>query len=220
MTAKYVVGIDLGTTHSALASAPASGEARPAVMTVPQLVAAGSVAARALLPSFVYFAHEGEGAQALPWDAKRTFAVGEHARARGADAPTRVIASAKSWLVHPTVDRRSGILPQSAPDDVEKISPVEASWRILEHLSEAWDAAHPDAKLADQDVVLAVPASFDVGARELTVEAALAAGIDTLTPALVRSATRFSGCRRVFNPMRSCRSATRWASSARSAAAH
>jgi len=181
MSARFVVGIDLGTTHSALASAPAEGEARPTPMLVPQLVAAGSVEARPLLPSFVYFAHESEGAQALPWDAKRTFAVGEHARARGADAPARVIASAKSWLVHPTLDRRSGILPMNAPEDVEKISPVEASWRLLEHLGEAWDAAHADARLAEQDVVLAVPASFDAGARELTVEAALAAGIESLT---------------------------------------
>lgn len=182
MTAKHVVGIDLGTTHSALAHAPLDdAKARPIVMAIPQLVAAGTIEEKPLLPSFVYFAHQDEGAQALPWDAARTFAVGEHARARGADAPARVIASAKSWLVHPSVDRRSGILPQGAPDDVEKISPVEASWRLLEHLSEAWDAAHADAKLAEQEVILTVPASFDAGARELTVEAALAAGIDKLT---------------------------------------
>jgi hypothetical protein len=94
-----------------------------------------------------------------------------------------VIASAKSWLSHPGVDRRAGILPAGAPDDIEKISPVEASWRYLEHLSEAFDArfgAQGD-RLAEQDVVITVPASFDAGARELTVEAARAAGIEKLT---------------------------------------
>ncbi len=178
---RYAVGIDLGTTHSALAVAPLDDErARPEVLEVLQLVARGQVEARPLLPSFVYFAHASEGPQALPWDAARTFAVGELARSRGVDAPARVIASAKSWLSHPTVDRRAGILPPGAPEDVEKISPVEASWRILEHLQEAFDARFGggDAALAAQDVVITVPASFDASARELTVEAALAAGVE------------------------------------------
>jgi len=180
---RFAVGIDLGTTHCALAVAPLEGAGAPEVMGVPQLVAPGEVEARSLLPSFLYFAHESEGAQALPWDADRRFVVGEHARARGADAPARVIASAKSWLSHPTVDRRAGILPLGAPDDIEKISPVETSWRYLEHLSEAFDARYGggDAALANQEVVVTVPASFDASARELTVEAALAAGIEKLT---------------------------------------
>jgi hypothetical protein len=180
---RFAVGIDLGTTHCALAVALLEGAGAPEVMGVPQLVAPGEVEARSLLPSFLYFAHESEGAQALPWDAGRRFAVGEHARARGADAPARVIASAKSWLSHPTVDRRAGILPLGAPDDIEKISPVETSWRYLEHLSEAFDARYGggDAALANQEVVVTVPASFDASARELTVEAALAAGIEKLT---------------------------------------
>jgi molecular chaperone DnaK (HSP70) len=180
---RFAVGIDLGTTHCALAVAPLEGEGTPEVMAVPQLVAPGQVEGRALLPSFLYFAHESEGPQALPWDAERRFVVGEHARSRGVDAPARVIASAKSWLSHPTVDRRAGILPLGAPEDVEKISPVETSWRYLEHLSEAFDACHGggEAALANQEVVVTVPASFDASARELTVEAALAAGIEKLT---------------------------------------
>jgi hypothetical protein len=180
---RFAVGIDLGTTHCALAVAPLEGEGKPEVMVVPQLVAQGQVEARPLLPSFLYFAHESEGVEALPWDAERRFAVGEHARTRGVDAPARVIASAKSWLSHPTVDRRAGILPLGAPEDVEKISPVETSWRYLEHLSEAFDARYGggDAALAKQEVVVTVPASFDPSARELTVEAALAAGIEKLT---------------------------------------
>ena len=186
---KYVIGIDLGTTHSALAFAelgkdPASA-AKPAVLDVPQLVAHGEIEGKPLLPSFLYFAHASEGPQALPWDASRAFAVGEYARTRGTDAPARLIASAKSWLCHPTVDRRSGILPLGAPEDVEKISPVETSWRFLEHLGEAWDqrfAQEDKAEaFAQQEIVLTVPASFDPSARELTVEAALAAGIEKLT---------------------------------------
>ena len=186
---RFAVGIDLGTTHCALAIAPLE-EARdaragnmPSVLDVPQLVARGQIEAQPLLPSFLYFAHETDGPQALPWDAERRFAVGEYARARGADAPARVIASAKSWLSHPSVDRRAGILPLSAPEDIEKVSPVEASWRYLEHLQEVFDTRFGggDAALASQDVVITVPASFDASARELTVEAAIAAGIERPT---------------------------------------
>jgi len=181
---RYAVGIDLGTTHTALAFAPLEGEGeRPEIMDVPQIVAPGELEARPLLPSFLYFAHESEGPQALPWEAERRFAVGEYARARGVDAPARVIGSAKSWLSHPTIDRRAGILPIGAPEDIEKISPVEASWRYLEHLTEAFDARFGggESALANQEVVLTVPASFDASARELTVEAAIAAGIEKLT---------------------------------------
>jgi hypothetical protein len=179
---RFAVGIDLGTTHCALAFAPLD-DGEPEVMAVPQLVAHGEIEARSLLPSFLYFAHESEGAQALPWESERTFVVGEHARNRGVDAPARVIASAKSWLSHPTIDRRAGILPIGAPEDIELISPVEASWRYLEHLTEVFDARFGggDSALANQDVVVTVPASFDAAARELTVEAAIAAGIEKLT---------------------------------------
>ncbi len=184
MTAKFVVGIDLGTTHSALAWAPIDVEnATVEVLSIPQLVTPTSVEPRPLLPSFLYFAHESEGAlaAAAPGYASRTFAVGEYARSRAVEAPNRVVSSAKSWLSHPTIDRRAPILPAGAPEDVEKISPVEASFRLLEHITEAWDAAHPDAPLATQDVILTVPASFDAAARELTAEAAMAAGLDNLT---------------------------------------
>ncbi|MBK8258286.1 MAG: Hsp70 family protein [Polyangiaceae bacterium] len=184
VTAKLTVGIDLGTTHCAIAVADLNLEkGRSTVLQVPQLVTHGAVEERALLPSFLYIPHESEGAQALPWDAERSFAVGEHARVRGVDSPTRLVSSAKSWLSHSGVDRHVGILPMGAPEDVEKISPVEASWRYLEHLTEAFENhfAESGLKLAEQEVVLTVPASFDAAARELTVEAALAAGIDKLT---------------------------------------
>jgi hypothetical protein len=188
VSARYVVGIDLGTTHSALAYAPieeGESSAPVEVLPAPQLVAPGVIEARALLPSFLYLAHASEGPQALPWDAERRFVVGEYARTRGVDAPARLVSSAKSWLSHAGVDRRAAILPLGAPEDVEKISPVEASWRLLEHLTEAWDtrfaAADPALALAQQEVILTVPASFDAAARDLTVEAATAAGFENLT---------------------------------------
>ncbi len=182
------LGIDLGTTHCALAKValeePAS---RPEIVALEQLVGPAEIARSPLLPSFLYVAAEGEPPLALPWDEGRRYAVGSYARARSAEVPGRVVASAKSWLCHPTLDRRSGILPLEAAPDVEKISPVEASWRYLEHVAETFDALHGEARgsdagrLSDATVVLTVPASFDASARELTVEAALAAGFGELT---------------------------------------
>jgi hypothetical protein len=189
--ARYVVGIDLGTTHCALAFAEATSDdraRRPEILPLAQLVAPGAIEERPLLPSFLYFAHESEGDLAVApgaASAHRRCAVGEYARTRGVEAPARVIASAKSWLSYAGIDRRAGVLPLGAPDDVEKISPVEASWRLLEHIAEAWESrvAKGDAslELGRQEVVLTVPASFDAGARELTVEAAVAAGLDRAT---------------------------------------
>ena len=181
---RYAVGIDLGTTHCALARVDLQADdAATEVVMVAQRVGAGEIADRPLLPSFLYLPPASEGPQPLPWDSERELSVGEYARDRGAEVPGRVIASAKSWLCHPSADRRAGMLPLGAPDDVETISPVEVSWRYLEHLIEAYDARFgaEGGSLTEQDVVLTVPASFDAAARELTVEAALAAGIDDLT---------------------------------------
>src|SRR5205823_395495 len=99
-------------------------------------------------------------------------AVGIFARDQGARVPGRHVASAKSWLCHPSVDRTARILPWGAPPEVGRLSPVEASARILAHLRSAWDSAHPQAPLAEQDLVVTVPASFDEGARALTLRAA------------------------------------------------
>ena len=111
--------------------------------------------------------HEaGGGALDLPWAEGRDFAVGEFARRQGAEMPDRTVAAAKSWLCHSRVDRRQPILPWNAPAEVPKVSPVTASQRYLEHLVAAWEAAHPDAPMAEQHVVLTVPASFDASARE------------------------------------------------------
>src|SRR4029078_4027655 len=127
-----------------------------------------------LLPSFIYLAKEGEfpeGALALPWDKKTVYATGEFARGHGAKVPTRLVASAKSWLSHSGVDRTGALLPWQAPPEVERISPVEASARYLRHLGGAWNGAR-GTKLDGEDVVLTVPASFDAAARELTTNAA------------------------------------------------
>ncbi|NQT40200.1 MAG: Hsp70 family protein [Planctomycetes bacterium] len=185
MTAQYVLGIDLGTTNSVIAYAPlgdpGSGDLpRVELLAVPQLVASGTVESRRALPSFAYLAsgHEtGGGALDLPWAEGREFAVGEFARRQAAEVPDRTVGAAKSWLAHSQVDRHRPILPWGAPEEAAKISPVTASRRYLEHLVDAWQDAFPEAPVAEQQVVLTVPASFDAAARELTREAALAAGL-------------------------------------------
>jgi len=181
VTAQYVIGIDLGTTNSVLAYAPINAE-KPQVqlLQIPQLTAAGSIENRNTLPSFLYLAPDHEatgGALDLPWQSGQTQVAGELARKQAADAPQRTVTAAKSWLCHSKVDRHQPILPWNAPAEVAKVSPVAASKRYLEHLRSAWEQAFPDAPLASQQVVLTVPASFDAAARELTREAALAAGL-------------------------------------------
>ena len=155
--------------------------ARPAVqlLPVPQLVAPGEVAERALLPSFLYLPAPGELAETarrLPWGTPE-HVVGELARRLGAAGPTRLVASAKSWVCHGGVNRRAPILPWSAPDDAPHVSPFDAQVAYLAHMRAAWESAHPDAPLREQDVVVTVPASFDEAARELTAQAAVAAGL-------------------------------------------
>src|SRR6185437_10519485 len=181
MTAKYSIGIDLGTTNSALAYAELDAEQpRVELLEIAQLVASGTVEERKLLPSFLYLGTEADAKAKnfdLPWERKREFAVGEIARRQAAEAPMRTVAAAKSWLCHSRVDRRQPILPWGAPAEVAKVSPVEAATRYLQHMAAAWQAKFPDAPLAKQHVVLTVPASFDAAARELTHEAALAAGL-------------------------------------------
>ena len=189
--ARYAIGIDLGTTHSAvsyfnLEEAKTRGAAQ-SMLPIPQLTAPGTLEARPLLPSFLYLPTGQEfpaGSLALPWNPAAGAVVGELARSHGAKVPARLVSSAKSWLSHPGVDRRGALLPWQAPEDVKRVSPVDASARYLRHLKEAWD--HTFAKdeagnaMASQDVIITVPASFDAGARELTLEAAKAAGLENI----------------------------------------
>lgn len=179
---RYVVGLDLGTTNSAVAYVDTEETPwRVHILPIPQLTAPGQVEARETLPSFHFQPAAGDAAAGvlrLAWSRENpTHAVGVMARDQGALTPGRMISSAKSWLCHPGVDRHAKILPWHAADDVERLSPVDASARYLQHVRAAWDAAHPSHPLAEQDFVLTLPASFDEVARELTVEAAAEAGL-------------------------------------------
>jgi hypothetical protein len=188
--AQYVIGIDLGTTNSALAYAeirPGADPFAPAnvqLLPIPQLVNPGEVRDEDLLPSFLYLPGSSDfpaGTTALPWDENRGYVVGRLAQKRGVENAGRLVSSAKSWLSHSGVDRTSPLLPFRAPEGVDKISPVEASRRYLEHLRESWDSKMPDAPFAAQQVLVTVPASFDAVARELTLEAAKQAGYQNIT---------------------------------------
>jgi molecular chaperone DnaK (HSP70) len=192
MAPRYLIGIDLGTTNSALACIEVGrgrgGRPPTQPFLVPQLLAPGEVAPASLLASFLYLPGEYDlpaGATALPWDPECKYAVGEFARSHGARVPGRLVTSAKSWLCHAGVDRSAPLLPWSAPPDVARISPVEASARYLRHLVDSWNYTRarddPEARLEKQAVVLTVPASFDDMARTLTVEAARKAGLAELT---------------------------------------
>ena len=190
MQTRFVVGIDLGTTNCALAYVDTGAGDNPAVQTfaIPQVVNPGEVAARPLLPSSLYLPGPNEqpaGALKLPWDAERDYAVGEFAKNFGAKVPTRLVSSAKSWLCHPGCDRNAAILPFRANETDRRISPVEACVRYLKHLSETWNhsplATLPEHRLEAQEIILTVPASFDAGARELTLQSARAAGFEHLT---------------------------------------
>ena len=185
----YSIGIDLGTTNSAvsyfkLAEAQARGGAQT-MLSIPQVTSVGTVEKKLLLPSFLYLPNDQEfpaGSLALPWDKKgKDGVVGEFARSHGSKVPMRLVSSAKSWLCHPGVDRLSAILPWQAPEDVKRVSPLEAAARFLAHLREAWDHQFQDDALASQDVILTVPASFDAAARDLTLKAAQQAGLPNVT---------------------------------------
>jgi len=190
LTARYIVGIDLGTTNSAMARCDATSDEENSpieVCGIPQLVNSNEVAERTLLPSFLYIPGEFDfpkGSTALPWDPEPKLVIGELARKRGAESPNRLVASAKSWLSHSGVNRTGPILPWQAPEEVSKLSPIEASSQFLQHLRTAWDNGRQGEQregLEEQDVLLTVPASFDEEARELTRRAAAQAGLQHVT---------------------------------------
>jgi len=185
---QYVVGIDLGTTHTVVAYAPLNAPGGIQLFDIEQLVAPGEVAALPLLPSVRYHAAAGElatGELQLPWPPEEEggqapVVMGQWARQLGAQVPGRLVASAKSWLSHAAVDRQAPILPWGAPAEVPKVSPVEASASYLRYVRAAWNRRFPHTPLEQQDLVLTVPASFDEGARALTLSAALQAGLPRL----------------------------------------
>jgi molecular chaperone DnaK (HSP70) len=199
MSPRYCVGIDLGTTNTAVACTPADGSGPIVPFLIPQVMNPGEVDALPTLPSFLLLPTELEvppEGLSLPWTDRPAFTVGTLARERGSELPHRLVSSAKSWLCHPGVDRHAPILPwrgadteaaalRADPDEPEdtgqRVSPVEASALYLEHVRAAWNHAHPREPLEDQEVFLAVPASFDAVARELTMTAAHQAGLAQIT---------------------------------------
>ena len=184
----YVIGIDLGTTNSALAygrpeeSGDPVRQAPVELFPIPQLVNPGEVREENLLPSFAFLAGEADfpaKSLELPWEPHdESVVVGQLARRRGVENAGRLVSSAKSWLAYAGVDRTAALLPVGAPEGAPKISPLEASRRYLEHLRRAWEWKRPDALFADSQVLITVPASFDAVARELTAEAASQAGYE------------------------------------------
>ena len=182
---RYIIGIDLGTTNSAVSFVDTSHKAYNVEdFPVIQITAPGEWAPMPLFPSFHYEAAESEfsqGALSLPWDIQeRRTVTGIFARDHGAEIPSRLVVSAKSWLSHSGVDRTAPLLPWHAAADLEKISPVEATSRYLSHVRQAWNYTNPDYPLETQDLIITVPASFDEIARELTVQAAALAGLTNI----------------------------------------
>lgn len=185
----YLVGIDLGTTNTVVAYVEVGRAGAPIeLFGIEQLVAPGEVAPRAMLPSLRYHPADGElapGDLQLPWAQQDVAGVsqvvlGALARQFGAQVPGRLVASAKSWLSHGQVDRQAAILPWGAEAEVPKVSPVAASASYLAHVCAAWNSRFPNAPLAQQELVLTIPASFDEGARALTLAAARQAGLAQL----------------------------------------
>ena len=186
-TPHYLVGIDLGTTHTVVAYAPAEKTAQDIhLFHIEQLIAPGQVAARPLLPSVRYHPATGELSEAdvaFPsYNAETALSgdapvIGEAARLLGAKSKGRFVTSAKSWLSHPSVDHSADILPWGSGDDIAKVSPIAASASYLAHIRTVWGHRFPDAPLEHQTLVITVPASFDEAARSLTLEAARIAGL-------------------------------------------
>jgi len=189
---RFLIGIDLGTTNSAVAyidtQETVTGDAPTIhIFNVPQLIAEGEIGPLPTLPSFLYFPNEQDvlGSLRLPWEKQPKTIAGVFAREQGALVPGRQVSSAKSWLCHDAVDRTARILPWGAEQPEQTCSPVEASARYLAHLRDAWNhtmaAGKDELRFERQEIVLTVPASFDEEARELTVKAARHAELEKLT---------------------------------------
>ncbi len=189
MEKNFSIGIDLGTSNSAVAISRID-EKEIKILPITQVSAPDAIAEKELLASAIYIPAAGEfSSHSLnpPWcspSEKRNYAVGAFAREHGALVPERVISSAKSWLCNAQVDRRADILPWKSEMTEAKLSPVEVSSRILAHLKSNLEY-HADSiaelLLQASQVVLTVPASFDEVARNLSYEAAHAAGWENIT---------------------------------------
>ncbi|WED20554.1 hsp70 family protein [Vibrio sp. JC009] len=189
---RYLVGIDLGTTNIVVAYSEIEKDLKNAPVTVfeiDQLIGPGEVVRKPLLPSFRFHPASGHFSSAdlvLPWENQPvegdipSAIVGEWARELGSKIEGRQVSSAKSWLSHQGVDRKSEILPWVADNDVDKVSPVLATASYLNHVRQSWNYHNPINVLENQEVVITVPASFDESARKFTLEAAKLAGLDKI----------------------------------------
>ena len=182
--AKYIVGIDLGTTNIVLSYAPLAavdGEepAQITLLPIVQELAKGAIEKLEVLPSFIF--ERLKEKPVLTWEDDSQYIVGDYARERGAEVPDRLISSAKSWLCNPRIDRTQPVLPWNSPEENAKISPLAAMAIFLRHVRHAWAEEFAKEKLEDQKVVVTIPASFDAAARDMIVEAARMAGLPTIT---------------------------------------
>ncbi|MEJ2656430.1 MAG: hsp70 family protein [Desulfobacterales bacterium] len=183
---RYIIGIDLGTTNSAVSyvdlHAKETERPRIELFPIPQLTGPGEVSRLPVLPSFLYIPGDYDISKQnldADWGCHGDNFAGAYARDHGTKVPARLVSSAKSWLCHANADRKAPILPWGSSEEVRKISPVQATAAYLRHIRCAWNRSQNDeeAHLEHQMVIITVPASFDEVARELTLEAAGAAGM-------------------------------------------
>jgi len=188
MNVRFSLGIDLGTSNSAVAVADLDSD-QTRIVEITQVLGPNQLGETPTLSSALYVPHCEEfpkGSFPLPWnDAGETAIVGQFAREHGALVPDRLVTSAKSWLSNPHIDPKQRILPWRSEIAEEKLSPLECSRRYLHHLKDAFLYAERtqgrDWDLSEAQIVLTVPASFDEVARSLTAEAAKAAGLGDVT---------------------------------------
>ncbi len=189
---KFIIGIDLGTTNSAvsyvdLKSSDQNSKPEIHLFKIPQPTGPGEFSRRNMLPSFLYIPGKydiSESAVSIPWKTAASHFAGAFARDHGSKVPARLVASAKSWLCHGGVDRKAKILPWGSGDDVLKVSPVEATGAYLNHIKQAWNFIQGEDEedhLENQMIIITVPASFDEVARDLTIESARLAGLNQIT---------------------------------------
>ena len=188
MTARFSLGIDLGTSNCAMALTDLDTD-RTEIVPIPQILAANQLGEKPTLASALYLPHPEEfrpGSFPLPWDdGGEPRIVGQFARDHGALVPDRLVTSAKSWLSNPHIDPKQRTLPWQSDSAEEKLSPFDCSRRYLQHLKGAFlHAAQAQGRqwdVGDGQIVVTVPASFDEVARNLTAEAAEAAGLGHVT---------------------------------------
>lgn len=188
---KFIIGIDLGTTNSSVSYIDKNKNPFPIqTFRIPQFVSLGRLDSKNTLPSFCYLIEKEEwpqGSLKYPWEHNPDVStiVGEFAKIKGADVPTRLIQSAKSWLCNSAAHRKDKILPIHTDHPSHRLSPVEVSARYLAHIRDAWNhqmaKGDPSLEFEEQEIILTVPASFDEVARTLTAEAAKLAGCNHLT---------------------------------------